>query len=102
MGYAQTLCISIPVDVGQIDLTCSYGTIGEVYSFGVNTKDTRNACVQNEENSICAPTNVDLKPAIEACIGSVDCLINVSADDIYNDPTLESDQCTNTEAFFFI
>lgn len=40
LGYSTVACLSMPVEVGSIAVSCPYGVIGKVYSFGVtNTLD---------------------------------------------------------------
>ena len=36
LGYSSVQCASIPQPVGQLVISCPYGTIGEIYDYGVN------------------------------------------------------------------
>ena len=52
LGYAGVYCYSIPLDVGELDISCAYGTIGEIKTFGVNPdKDSRGYCVNEAEKN---------------------------------------------------
>ena len=39
LGYASTQCSQIPLGVHTLQMNCPYGTIGEIYSYGVNDLD---------------------------------------------------------------
>ena len=51
LGYSSSECTNIPISLGSIALTCSYGTIGEIFDYGVNNPATGSpidACMTNE------------------------------------------------------
>ena len=51
LGYSSVDCHSIPVSLGQITLSCSYGSIGKIMDFGINSEKMGSpvdACVIND------------------------------------------------------
>lgn len=58
MGYSTDECNNIPISLGSIALTCSFGTIGEIFDYGVNNPASGSpvdACMNNEQNKSCKP-----------------------------------------------
>ena len=54
LGYSKVSCFSLPVEIGNMQAGCDYGTIGEVFYLGVaNAKDENNfidQCSVDETN----------------------------------------------------
>ena len=49
LGYSSINCDSSPVRVGHVGMQCNFGTIGEIYDFGLHDKideDTFDMCVK--------------------------------------------------------
>lgn len=58
LGYSSNECNNIPISLQNIVLTCSFGTIGEIFDYGVNNPATGSpvdACMTNELNKSCKP-----------------------------------------------
>ena len=72
LGYSSVECRNIPVSLGNIAITCQYGTVGKIFEFGVNNPDSGSpidACVNNDENSSCKPTNNRIKSLLDQSQG---------------------------------
>ena len=50
LGYSSYECSSIPVDIASdtFSFSCEFGVIGSVDYFGVNPKNARGSCMENE------------------------------------------------------
>lgn len=60
LGYSTVECRNIPVSLGNIAITCPYGTVGKIFEYGVNNPDSGSpidACLNNDQNRSCKPTN---------------------------------------------
>jgi hypothetical protein len=60
MGYATQKCASVPVDIMVIELSCSYGVLGEILDFGYNdisATDMPDLCANIPESEDCKPNN---------------------------------------------
>lgn len=58
MGYSTDECVNIPISLQNIAMTCSFGTIGEIFDYGVNNPATGSpidACMTNDLNKSCKP-----------------------------------------------
>ena len=56
MGYSSTQCVSVPMDLGKINIQCPYGDVGVISHYGVNlSDDTANNCVENDDIASCKP-----------------------------------------------
>lgn len=56
LGYSSVQCHNIPVSLGNIAITCKYGTVGSILDYGVNNPKSGSpvdACVNNSDNSFC-------------------------------------------------
>ena len=59
LGYSHVQCTTIPQPVGKIKLNCPYGTIGQIYDYGVDQgQENKYQCINNKENEGCKP-NMD-------------------------------------------
>lgn len=86
MGYSGVQCRNIPVDLGKIALTCSYGRVGKILDFGVNNPDSGSpidACMTNEFNKSCKPTNNRIGELFRASVGKERHSVSFSSGDIF-------------------
>lgn len=37
LGYSTVNCASMPIEVGAVSISCTYGVIGAIYQLGVST-----------------------------------------------------------------
>ena len=50
LGYSSVECHQIPVSLGQLTLSCSYGNIGKILDYGINNDKLGSpvdACINN-------------------------------------------------------
>ena len=60
MGYSSVQCRSMPLAVEKMVYDCPYGTVGEIYDYGVNHVNdggSRDSCVETDQNRACKPDN---------------------------------------------
>jgi hypothetical protein len=60
MGYSTTHCDQIPIGIGKLQLTCSYGVIGEIFDFGINNMQEnvdQDYCMTTDANRGCEPSD---------------------------------------------
>ena len=51
LGYSHTSCINAPLSIGSLTMSCSYGTIGQIFDYGVTSPDSDgpvDACLTND------------------------------------------------------
>ena len=85
-GFSTVECRNIPVSLGNIAITCQYGTVGKIFEYGVNNPDSGSpidACVNNDENSSCKPTNSRIKSLLDQSSGKERYTVNFSQSDLY-------------------
>ena len=77
MGYSSVQCASIPLEVGKLSLQCPYGTIGEIYEYGVNLSDDMlTNCANNDEINQCQPDSASFLGLKTAAIGKATQLVD--------------------------
>ena len=70
MGYSSTQCVSVPTDLGKINIQCPYGDVGVITHYGVNlSDDTANNCVENDDIASCKPDSQTFTDALSAAKG---------------------------------
>ena len=42
LGYSSVNCVSMPIEVGKIQISCNYGSIGQVFAYGVSNLSDNN------------------------------------------------------------
>ena len=60
LGYSTIECLHIPVSLGKLTLHCSYGHIGQIIDYGINSAamgSPEDACINNDYNRRCQPSN---------------------------------------------
>ena len=63
-------CAGIPIDVGKLSLTCPFGSVGEVYDYGVNVSEDDIAnCATNDSNKAYKPDSAAFNNFLTAMIG---------------------------------
>lgn len=108
MGYASAQCTSVPYELGKIPLTCPYGTISEIRSFGINPGTrtaVKDACVETEDNKICIDSlDPNFKNNIKSfCTGDKadTCSFDINNDDLVL-PGKTLDATCTTNALLFV
>ena len=72
MGYSTVQCNSMPVSLGQVTVSCPYGSVGKVLDFGVNNLDSgspQDACSINDFNRACKPTSNNIANLLAKAVG---------------------------------
>ena len=103
LGYSSVDCHTIPVSLGQITLSCSYGSIGKIMDFGINSDKMGSpvdACVNNEYNRKCKPTSTRIGSLLRSTIGKESATIQFSSGDFYAGGA--SPLCTDNTNDFFV
>ena len=62
LGYSRANCINTPLSIGSLTMSCGYGTIGEIFDYGVTSTDSDgpvDACLTNDDNRACKPDSKD-------------------------------------------
>ena len=77
VGYASVQCAQIPAEVGKLSISCPYGSIGEIYDFGINTDaSSKNLCITDDElNASCKPTNDWVSNGLNGAVGESSTLL---------------------------
>ena len=84
LGYSSVQCASIPLDVGQINMMCPFGTIGEIYDSGINQKDAdATNCAENAEIMACAPNSDQFTAAMASSLGNTNYLYEFPTQDLW-------------------
>ena len=87
LGYSSVQCHAIPFSLGQISLSCPYGTVGQIYDYGMNSKDSGggpiDACLTNEYNSECKPNSETIADMLKEAIGKDSTNVIFTSDELY-------------------
>ena len=93
LGYSSVQCASIPLDVGQINMMCPFGKIGEIYDSGINQKDSdATNCAENDEIKACHPNSAAFTAAMTASIGKANYLYEFPTQDLWKTQA-SKDEC---------
>lgn len=104
LGYSSVQCSSIPVEVGVLTLSCPFGTIGDVYDYGVNFGDSSPSnCADNDAIAHCKPDATGVPTVLSKITsGQASYAINYgSSSDLYYS-TIGKEDCQSTDARFFV
>ena len=87
MGYSSVQCRSMPLAVEKMVYDCPYGTVGEIYDYGVNlaSTDQRDSCVETDKNRACKPDNPNFNRLLNDSLGKVSTSQDVLIKDLYTD-----------------
>ena len=88
LGYSTVECAMIPVSVGRVAVTCPYGSVGEIIDFGVNNQASGSppdACLTNDQNRSCEPTNPDAAGLFQPALGKWDYMVRFTKSDLYTE-----------------
>ena len=103
LGYSSVQCHNIPVSLGNIEVECKYGTVGEILDYGVNSENSDgpvDACVNNADNSQCKPDSQEILDLLNTSIGQQSTAVRFSEGDLYRgNPGAD---CTNDGNLFFV
>ena len=87
LGYSSVQCHAIPFSLGQVSLSCPYGTVGQIYDYGMNSKDSGggpiDACLTNEYNSECKPNSETIAEMLKEAIGKDSTNVIFTSDELY-------------------
>lgn len=102
MGYSTTQCDSIPYQIGKIAISCPYGTIGQIYSVGVNPQAALGACLNTNDagNQACWPTSNTFEKVLENSVGGDGAVIEFNQSTLYTG--IPPSECTDSEAQVYV
>jgi len=72
LGYSTTQCRNTPLSIGTLSMTCGYGTIGEIFDYGVVNPESDgllDACLTNDSNSACKPDSPSAADMFAQAVG---------------------------------
>ena len=72
LGYSHSNCLNTPLSIGSLTMTCNYGTIGQIFDYGVTNPDSDgpiDACLTNDYNRSCKPDSKDAADMFNQAIG---------------------------------
>ena len=90
LGYSSVQCKSVPLAVEKLSFGCPYGTIGEIFDSGVNTKHNggpNDSCIETEHNLACKPDNPAFTALLADTLGKQSTQATLSAADLYTNQT---------------
>ena len=90
LGYSGTECINAPISIGTLAMSCDYGTIGEIFDYGVTNPEQdgpMDACLTNDENKACKPDNKDVADMFAQAIGKDRYSVRFSDSDLFVSPS---------------
>ena len=103
LGYSSVQCHATPFSLGQVELSCPYGTVGEIYDYGVNSKDSGgpiDACLTNEYNSGCKPDSETIANMLKETIGKESSNIVFTDSELYSQAPMQ--HCIEESNRFFV
>ena len=103
MGYSSVECRNIPVSLGNIALTCPYGTVGKILDYGVNNPDSGSpvdACQNNQYNKKCRPDTGHFWKMMDTAIGTEHKNIKFTMSDLFW--RAMDKECTDTTNLLFV
>ena len=62
-GYSTVDCVRLPVELGKIGISCNYGYIGEIYSYGITNfgdSNPEDQCMINDFNAKSQPNSLEI------------------------------------------
>ena len=72
MGYSSVQCRNMPLAVEKMVYGCPYGTVGEIYDYGVNLVNdggARDSCIETDQNRACKPDNPNVSRLLNDSLG---------------------------------
>jgi hypothetical protein len=106
MGYAESKCVNVGIDVNQILLQCHNGYVGIIYDFGyIAQQEDKDVCMRNASLSgggVCHDSYDSKSMQIEfnnKCVGQKNCTIK-DLKKYLRGP--HASKCSDREAHFFI
>lgn len=102
LGYSSVECAQIPASVNSLAISCPYGQIGEILSYGVNPDaDNRYLCKSDTASDACKPDRSDISNALDSFLGKEDGSLTWTGS-LYNNPSAMPRQCTASSAILFV
>lgn len=86
LGYSSLNCVNLPVELGSLTVSCSFGSIGEITQFGVSNPGDGNPvdqCLINDINKKCTPNSNAVLQAEEMAIGKSSYQLQWTAASLY-------------------
>ena len=105
LGYSSVECTNIPMSLGNLVMTCPYGTVGKVFHYGVNNPDLGSpidACTNNEFNKKCNGTTGHFKGLFEKAIGKESYKVTFTQSDIYWSGNMPGKECTDPTNLVYV
>ena len=90
LGYSSVQCKSVPLAVEKLSFACPYGTIGQIYDYGVNLQNDggdAESCIETEHNRACKPNNPAFSSMLDDTLGKQSVQETLTASDLYTDTT---------------
>ena len=88
MGYSSVQCRSMPLAVEKMVYGCPYGSVGEIYDYGVNLVNdggARDSCIETDQNRACKPDNPSVSRLLNDSLGKASTSYDVTGADLYTD-----------------
>jgi hypothetical protein len=106
MGYAESKCVNVGIEVNQILLQCHIGEIGTIYDFGYIAQiEDKDVCMRNRSllsHGVCEDSydsKAMQKEFTNMCVDRKNCTIK-SLKHYLRGP--HASKCSEKEAHFFI
>jgi len=106
LGYSEMECRNIPVSLGNIAITCPYGTVGKIFDYGINHEESGSpvdSCSNNDQNRGCKPNDEKIDKLLAQAIGKdrFNVKFSSSGNDFWtSNPTSGKDCYDQTNLFF--
>lgn len=103
LGYSSVQCANIPLGVKKITIQCPYGTVGEIFSYGVQppvNNLTSDICTDTTENHQCQPNNPDVVTVVNGAVGSDYTSFDFDKNDLWT--STPADTCLDPMASLFV
>ena len=104
LGYSDVECHSIPVSLGNLVVSCNYGTVGKILDYGVNNEDSGSpldACSNNDYNRSCKPNSGRISDILSQAVGMKSYNVRFELGDFYQGGEA-SKTCSDPTNLFFV
>ena len=102
LGYSHTSCINAPLSIGSLTMSCTYGTIGQIFDYGVTSPESDgplDACLTNDYNKACRPDSKDAEDLFAQAVGQERYNVRFGEGDLFNSPGMG---CAGPTNFLFV
>lgn len=94
LGYSSVQCKSVPLAVEKLSFACPYGTIGQIFDYGVNQQNAGGdyeSCIETEHNRACKPDNPVFSSMLDGTLGKQSTQETLTASVLYTNTTTYAD-----------